>query len=228
MRKKNIFSRKSKIRIGEYNFETEANHSSFIQTRIQSILQVFKNSDRTQERDAERSRKDITHYPDFHKSTYHEELSGIKSTKDISYINNKNDEELDGIYDDQLRAEIFKSVYGPPPYEEINKHDLKTFEEQLNEIKGSIEKFNYDLEKITVFHNNEEKQEYINILKNINDELDNLEQNGLFDFEIILCGEESKTDENETRRLLIEKRSADVNDQKQRVNELLLRLTNVK
>ena len=40
----------------------------------------------------------------------------------------------------------------------------------------------------------------------------------------ILCGKESKNDENETRRLLIEKRNADVNDQKQRVNELLLRL----
>ena len=225
MRKKNIFLEKRRERVGEYSFEKEANHSSFIQTTIRNIFRFFKNSNKTKENNTEKITEDtIMYYPDAHKNKYLRDLNGFKSTKDIPYVDNKNDE----IYNLQSK-EMFTVLYGPPPYyKEIDENLFKTFEEKMNEIKDSIEKLNFDIEKTVAFHNKEEKQKYISIIENINDELGNLEKNGLFDFEIILCGEESKTDENETRRLLIEKRSADVNDQKQRVNELLLRLTNVK
>ena len=225
MRKKNIFLEKRRERVGEYSFEKEANHSSFIQTTIRNIFRFFKNSNKTKENNTEKITEDtIMYYPDAHKNKYLRDLNGFKSTKDIPYVDNKNDE----IYNLQGK-EMFTVLYGPPPYyKEIDENLFKTFEEKMNEIKDSIEKLNFDIEKTVAFHNKEEKQKYISIIENINDELGNLEKNGLFDFEIILCGEESKTDENETRRLLIEKRSADVNDQKQRVNELLLRLTNVK
>ena len=220
MRKKNIFLEKRRERVGEYSFEKEDNHSSFIQTTIRNIFRFFKNSNKTKENNTEKITEDtIMYYPDTHKNKYLDDLNEFKSTKDIPYVDNKNDEEFYKI------KEIFADVYAPPPYfEEIDKDYFKTFEEKLNEIKDSIEKLNYDIEKTVAFHNKEEKRKYISIIENINDELDNLEQNGLFDFEIILCGKESKNDENETRRLLIEKRNADVNDQKQRVNELLLRL----
>ena len=225
MRKKNIFLEKRRERVGEYSFEKEANHSNFIQTTIRNIFRFFKNSNKTKENNTEKITEDtIMYYPDAHKNKYLSDLNGFKSTKDIPYVDNKNDE----ICNLQSK-EMFTVLYGPPPYyKEIDENLFKTFEEKMNEIKDSIEKLNFDIEKTVAFHNKEEKQKYISIIENINDELGNLEKNGLFDFEIILCGEESKTDENETRRLLIEKRSADVNDQKQRVNELLLRLTNVK
>ena len=220
MRKRNSSIQKNGEHVGKYNFEKEANHSNFHSTTIRNFFRFFKNSNITKENNTEKITEDtIMYYPDTHKNKYLDDLNEFKSTKDIPYVDNKYDEELNEI------KERFADVYAPPPYfEEIDKDYFKTFEEKLNEIKDSIEKLNYDIEKTVAFHNKEEKRKYISIIENINDELDNLEQNGLFDFEIILCGKESKNDENETRRLLIEKRNADVNDQKQRVNELLLRL----
>ena len=221
MRKRNSSIQKNGEHVGKYNFEKEANHSNFHSTTIRNFFRFFKNSNKTKENNTEKITEDtIMYYPDAHKNKYLSDLNGFKSTKDIPYVDNKNDE----ICNLQSK-EMFTVLYGPPPYyKEIDENLFKTFEEKMNEIKDSIEKLNFDIEKTMAFHNKEEKQKYISIIENINDELGNLEKNGLFDFEIILCGKESKNDENETRRLLIEKRNADVNDQKQRVNELLLRL----
>ena len=109
MRKRNSSIQKNGEHVGKYNFEKEANHSNFHSTTIRNFFRFFKNSNITKENNTEKITEDtIMYYPDAHKNKYLSDLNGFKSTKDIPYVDNKNDE----ICNLQSK-EMFTVLYGP-------------------------------------------------------------------------------------------------------------------